>query len=97
MGPGCRPDALLVADLTLDPAAIPPSVVLSLGGHGTPANNARFEAIFAQGPRAMVKYYKGGWKENDEAVKVVEGYQAQGKALGDRGDAIRIALEEFGN
>ena len=45
----------------------------------------------------MVKYYKGGWKENDEAVKVVEGYQAQGKALGDRGDAIRIALEEFGN
>lgn len=80
-----------------DPIAIPPSVVLSLGGHGTPANNARFAAIHARGPRAVVKYLKGGWKEDDEAVKVVESYQQQGKALGDRGDVIRTALEEFGN
>jgi hypothetical protein len=45
----------------------------------------------------VVKYLKGGWKEDDEAVKVVQNYQQQGKALGDRGDVIRTALEEFGN
>lgn len=43
----------------------------------------------------MVKYYKGGWKEDDEALKVVEAYKAQGKAMGDRGDTIRVALEEY--
>ncbi|KAH8078028.1 hypothetical protein HD553DRAFT_346409 [Filobasidium floriforme] len=97
-----RPDGAIVHAVSVSTfcfkigrLTIPPSVVLSLGGHGTPANNARFAAIHAGGPRAVVKYLKGGWKEDDEAVKVVESYQQQGKALGDRGDVIRTALEDF--
>jgi hypothetical protein len=74
---------------------IPPAVVLSACAYGTEADHARYLALQKQGPKAMVKYLKGGWKDDPDAVAAVERFAAQGKAAGDQGEAMRRILEQY--
>lgn len=74
---------------------IPPAVVLSACAYGTEADYKRYLALQKQGPKAMVKYLKGGWKEDPDAVAAVERFAAQGKATGDQGEAMRQILEQY--
>lgn len=64
--------------------------------YGDSTNYDRFVKLHAAGPRATVKYLKGGWKEDPEAVLAVEGFAKQGAELGEKGDAMRKILEEYG-
>jgi hypothetical protein len=77
-------------------AAVPPAVALSMCGYGPSSSSARTHRLHALGPRAVVKYLKGGWKEDPEAVTSVESYEQMGERMGDRGDLMRQALEAFG-
>lgn len=64
--------------------------------YGDASNHARHLALHKAGPKATLKYLKGGWKEDADAVKAVEGFAAQGKDAGNRGEAMRAILEEYG-
>lgn len=88
--------AHLESSIPLTLAAVPPAVALSMCGYGPTSSSARTHRLHALGPRAVVKYLKGGWKEDPEAVASVESYEQMGERMGDRGDLMRQALEAFG-
>lgn len=76
--------------------AIPPAVVLSVCGYGSASDQARCFKLHSQGPKSMIGYLKGGWKDDDEAVESVESYRALSKGLGNEGGVMQKALESFG-
>lgn len=64
--------------------------------YGDASNYARHLALHKAGPKATLKYLKGGWKDDADAVKAVEAFAAQGKIAGEKGEAMRAILEEYG-
>ncbi|KAL7415350.1 hypothetical protein BDY24DRAFT_382617 [Mrakia frigida] len=79
---------------------IPPAVALSFCGYGKDSNWARTEELFlskdgkSSSPKRAREWLKEGWKLEEPSI--LEEFEAKGKRLGQKGEAMRAALASFG-